>query len=249
MKNLTNTFPVKIYETGINPYAIVLYNVLYIDCSNKSTKQTKAKNDELAELLKWEIKTVKKYLQILKSLNLIVVSGSTRNRSIRCNDPSLIIRNNDISYNKKKIKTSIKKSVNIEKLRSEKWLAEYLEDVRLKDRRADLKLYIKTVKPDINLRDKILLIEKGDISKAATFNSEEFMNFTLNQKSINTEKDQVTARAGDYDLQHKNIFKTEITEFYKNSNMINDYKNYKRLSDCPFELQKLFLSWIEPGLF
>jgi len=102
MKNLTNTLPVKIYETGINPYAIVLYNVLYIDCSNKSSKQTKAKNDELAELLKWEIKTVKKYLQFLKSLNLVVISGSARNRSIRCHEPSVIIRNNEITYNDKK---------------------------------------------------------------------------------------------------------------------------------------------------
>ena len=94
-------------------------------------------------------------------------------------------------------------------------LSEYLEKVKLKDRRSDLKLYIKTVKPDIDLRDKILLIEKGGISKEATFNSEDFMNFTLNQKSINTEKNQVIARAEDYDLQHENTLKQRLQNFIK----------------------------------
>jgi hypothetical protein len=258
--NKTPRTPVEIYEKGINPYAIILYNVLYLLCGRSPEGKTKAKNGELADFLKWDIKTVKKYIRLLKKLNLIVVSGETRNRTISCNEPDEILKSTKIY---KKPETSPEchntiipeqKTINLKKLRAEKWLIEYLEDVPIKERLSDLQLYIRTAKPEIDFGDRVILEEKGDIKRAITFNPEDFTNFMFSQNAAALQKEQATVRAGEYDRDHKETFKADLEQFYKNNlniEALSAYKHrkYSKLSDCPCELQKIFLSWLEPELF
>ena len=187
-------------------------------------------------------------MHLLKSLNLIIISGETRNRIISCNEPENILKFAETATLEKRVKH------NLSALRATKWLIEYLEDIPLKERISDLQLYLRTVKPDISFGDKVILEEKGDIERAATFNPEDFMDFIFNQKSRALQQEHIFARAGEYDNSHKSTFKEDLKRFYSNNQSIlglDAYKHrrYTKLIDCPYELQKLFLKWVEPGLF
>ena len=250
---------ISVTESGINPYAVVLYNYLLVLSANHSVQIT---NKRLAEKLHWQLKTVKNYISLLNKTNLIVITGGTRSRVITLNRPDKFLSNISLfTINKSKTNTVSNipdneySSLPIEKLRDKKWLLDYLVDFKPKERIKDLTAYIKERCPKrLSFGDKILLEEKGDIERTKTFDSNDFMDFMQHLQTHETRKENTMQRAGDYDLQHKDAFKKDYEQFLISNQDLEvlfafKHRKYNSLSSCPYKLQVMFLNWIEPGLF
>jgi DNA-binding MarR family transcriptional regulator len=223
----------------ITPGTIVIYSYLFYLCSQKTDRKTGIKNTELKEILKMDLNTIKKAVSTLKKSKYIEISGSTRNRRIFCNDPYEIA---------KKLKEDKNKAVQFQKMELEKWYMEYIEDIPKSQRIEDVRLYYADNYQKLSIINRMKFEKTGDPKEVKNINLPDFKKFIKLQINILQEKERIKKRAGEYDKQHQESFKEELRKFYIEKNIV-DIREHSQLSNCPYELQKDFLLWIEPELF
>jgi hypothetical protein len=223
----------------ISPGTIVIYSYLFYLCSQKTDRRTDIKNTELKEILKMDLNTIKKAVSTLKKLKYIEISGSTRNRKIFCNDPYEIAE---------KLKEDKNKVIQFQKMELEKWYIEYIEDIPKSQRIEDVRIYYADNYQKLSIINRIKFEKSADPKEIKNIDLSDFKKFIKLQINILQEKVRIKKRAGEYDQQHKRLFKKEIRKFYIDKNIV-DIREQSQLSDCPYELQKMFLEWLEPELF
>ena len=222
----------------IKPSSVIIYSYLFYLCSKNIDRKTDIKNRDLKNILQMDLNTIKRTIGILKKSKYIEISGSTRNRRIYCNDPYEISQ---------QIKENKFKKEHISNLEVEKWYIEYMEDIPKPQRIEDIKSYSDDYyKLPLSIRTKF---EKtADPKDILNIDLSELKRFIHIQLNLLQKMDNIKKRAGEYDIQHKGFFQKDIQKYYIDNNIVEIIK-YTKLAECPYELQKNFLLWIEPELF
>ena len=104
----------KLYTSGFAPKDILLYQYLKIIALVYAEGIIDLTNNEIAIQLQWNIKLVIKTIKVLRTINLITISGSTKGRKILCNTIAdihkvechvkKIINRNRVDFKKEEIK-------------------------------------------------------------------------------------------------------------------------------------------------
>jgi hypothetical protein len=241
-------------SASVNSTAVIIYSYLFYLCTKTEDRSTDIKNTELSKNLNYNHNTVKTAVKVLKEFKFITVSGNTKNRKIRCNDPYDISKNLHLTKTSEKKHSLSKQKDELEKLRLEKWYIEYMEDLPIVQRVDDIKLYFGNSYRKLSVIDRYKGEKSGDPKDFNKLNLQKFRVFIRNRVKLLREKERIIHRAAQYDKQHKGSFTSELRKFYfdniKNKNLSKYVgKTYPDLSGCPYEMRKMFLEWLEPELF